>query len=119
MRYILAMLALVAATTSHAQLQHAVIRPPRYLPPEEYDYPYKGILVTTVAKNQNEVRKLCPWTPFAALGCAFRYAGGCLIVLANEDTIRAAGEDPDVVRRHEIGHCNGWPAGHPNARRAD
>jgi hypothetical protein len=21
-----------------------------------------------------------------------------------------------LIRRHELGHCNGWPADHPNAR---
>ena len=24
-----------------------------------------------------------------------------------------------LIRQHEIGHCNGWPSHHPNARRME
>jgi hypothetical protein len=30
--------------------------------------------------------------------------------------VRAAGHDPDIILRHEIGHCNGWGPNHEGAR---
>ena len=118
MKHILfAAIALVAATTANAQTvypAHAVIRPIP-LPPPEYDHPYSGIVVTTVAKSLEHVRELCP-IPNAKYGCAFRYGTGCLIVLAPDADIVAVGWTTELAKRHEIGHCNGWPANHPNAR---
>lgn len=85
------------------------------LPPVEYDHPYTGVLVTTVATTLKGVRDLCPLP--AVYGCAFRmHSGGCLIVLAPDKDIREAGWTTELVRRHEIGHCNGWPSNHPGAR---
>jgi hypothetical protein len=88
------------------------------IPPLEYDRPYTGTLVTTRVGSQAEVRELCPKTPFVALGCAFLWKGqnSCLIVLADDATIRAAGWDPAVVLRHETGHCAGWSPDHEGAR---
>ena len=40
----------------------------------------------------------------------------CTIHIVDDKVIRAAGYEPDVIRRHEIGHCNGWPADHRGAR---
>jgi hypothetical protein len=34
------------------------------------------------------------------------------IVLATDEIIKAAGWTSEIVRRHEFGHCNGWPADH-------
>jgi hypothetical protein len=91
----------------------------QFLPPEEYDHPYEGRLVIQEAKDQDEVRRLCPY-PFAMepLGCSYRIPGIrlCAIVKVSDEQIRAAGHDPDVFMRHEIGHCNSWPAHHPGAR---
>ena len=91
---------------------------PKVLPPEEYSH-YAGLVVTTRARDQEHVRELCPGMTFnlgVALGCSFRYPNGCLIVLAPDDVIRAAGWEPDIVRRHELGHCAGWPMDHRGAR---
>jgi hypothetical protein len=36
--------------------------------------------------------------------------------MASEHDIRAAGLNPEDVKRHEIAHCNGWPSDHPRGR---
>ena len=40
----------------------------------------------------------------------------CAIVKVSDDQIRAAGYDPEVFMRHELGHCNGWGSDHKGAR---
>ena len=61
----------------------------------------------------------CPNTPafgYPRLGCNYRFPSQCVIFLADDKIIRAAGHDPDIVLRHETGHCNGWPANHEGGR---
>jgi hypothetical protein len=88
------------------------------LPPEEFDH-YDGPVAYQLARDQDHVRELCRMT-FSlgvALACAFRYPNGtCLIIKVSDDEIRAAGHDPDIVLRHERGHCAGWGADHRGAR---
>ena len=101
------------------------------LPPVRFDKPpFDGIDVTEqVVKSRAEIRKRCPDFKFergADLACSrilrFYAATGevtavsCTIHIVNDKVIRAAGYEPDNVRRHEIGHCNGWPADHRGAR---
>jgi hypothetical protein len=67
---------------------------------------------------------MCPgskFPPIGALGCAHRHPTGreCLIILAPDADIVAAGQQPWAVRRHEIGHCNGWPADHAGSLPAE
>lgn len=50
------------------------------------------------------------------LACSFRYATQCNIYIASPQVIAGAGFTTEVVKRHEIGHCNGWPATHEGAR---
>lgn len=98
------------ATSAQAQL----------LPPEEFDHPYDGHLMIEHARSEEEVRERCPGGNFPrhALACArvHKYAPMCIIVKVSDDTLRAHGYDPAVVMRHEIAHCNGWPADHKGAR---
>ena len=91
----------------------------RLLPPEEFDHPYKGPVVIQAVRSQAEVREFCPGMNFnlgIALGCSKVIVDTCLIVKVPDSDIRAAGHDPDVFMRHEMGHCNGWPATHRGAR---
>jgi hypothetical protein len=85
----------------------------RYLaelePPEQYDHPYDGPVDESVMPV-SEVRALC-----ASIGAAFGVACAwvteddvCHIVLPNDYQAPVA-----LYRRHEIAHCNGWPADHP------
>jgi hypothetical protein len=92
----------------------------RFLPPEAFDHPFDGRVVIQEAKDYDEVRKLCPGMVFTMepLGCSYRIPAMklCAIVKVSDEQIRAAGLDPDVFMRHEIGHCWGWGADHKGAR---
>jgi hypothetical protein len=93
--------------------------PLRLIPPKQYDRPYKGDLQVTVAKSQQHVRELCPGTKFGwigALGCAHVIGNKCCVIMAPDADITKAGFPPDLIKRHEIAHCNGWPADHKGAR---
>jgi hypothetical protein len=112
MKHVLALTALAAL--SCPALAQAVI------PPEEYDHPFEGPVAVILAKDVETVNKLCN-NPRAVLGCArtletTNYGKICWIVMAADDVIRGMGFTPELVKRHEIGHCNGWPSYHPGGR---
>jgi hypothetical protein len=75
-------------------------------PPAEYDKPFDGEL-REIIKNPDEIEFLCMKS---RLGCSRRQVGEalCLIYLAPDEVIRAYGWTTELVRRHEIAHCNGW-----------
>jgi hypothetical protein len=103
---------LALATQAHAQGL-------RLLPPEEFDRPYDGDVIYEAARDQDHVRALCRGMNFnlgVALGCSRVIMGVCYIIKVPDAEIRAVGHDPDVFMRHEMGHCNGWPAIHRGAR---
>jgi hypothetical protein len=85
----------------------------RYLaqlePPAKYNHPYHGPVEERVMPVA-EVRALCTSVgasgPFVA--CAWVSDGVCHIVLPNDEPAPVS-----TYRRHEIAHCNGWPADHP------
>jgi hypothetical protein len=112
---VLLALALVAASATAAAAEG-----PRVVPPKEFDHPFTmaGKVIVVTARDQNHVRELCPGTKFtgAALGCArLTPTWDCKIVVAADDVIKAAGFPPELVKRHEIAHCNGWHADHRGA----
>jgi hypothetical protein len=108
MRLAVALVAIVAMTCP-ALAQYV-------LPPEEYDHPYKGQTVISWKDSREEVRAVCN-TPFAmGLGCAHLRNDWCIITIARNPVLDAAGFTANVVLRHEIAHCNGWPKDHPNSR---
>jgi hypothetical protein len=86
----------------------------RYLaelePPAKYNHPYAGRVDERVIPVA-EVRTLCTLvgasSPFVA--CAWVSDGVCHIVLPNDERAPVS-----TYRRHEIAHCNGWPANHPH-----
>jgi hypothetical protein len=107
-------LAIVAATPALAQKP----RPEYVAPPVEFDRPFDGLLIMVPARDQNHVRELCPGAVFSmgiALACSRRLTHGCRVVMIPDEQITAVGFPPDLVRRHEIAHCNGWPADHRGA----
>jgi hypothetical protein len=92
----------------------------RVVPPPEFDRPFAGGKVIIVpARDQKHVRELCPTAKFntgVALGCADLTASwDCRVVLAHDSVIIAAGFSPELVKRHEVAHCNGWHADHRGA----
>ena len=79
-------------------------------PPGQYNHPYAGRVDERVMPVA-EVRALC--RPVGAsgrfVGCAWVSNGICHIILPNDEPAPVA-----TYRRHEIAHCNGWPASHPH-----
>ena len=83
----------------------------RLEPPARYDHPYKGHVVERVVPAA-EVPSLC--VPMGAdlfgAACSLLQSNGtCYVVLPNDKE----GVPVAHFRRHEIAHCNGWPANHP------
>ena len=112
-------LALMALTTT-ADAQTALTpKTLAVLPPLEYDHPYEGRLTVT-GGDKDLMGQLCPKTAFpVTLGCARRYNDSCSIVIATDEIIKAVGWTTEIVLRDEIGHCNGWPPSHVDARIVD
>jgi hypothetical protein len=79
---------------------------PQLIPPKRFDHRFQGKLVEHPG-NLHEVQMWCATMygepfPFMVEGCALPMGTRCEIAYTRER-----------VRRHEIGHCNGWPAHHP------
>jgi hypothetical protein len=78
-------------------------------PPEQYNHPYNRQVEERVVPVA-EARTLCMSMGADLLGvaCSWQSNGICYIVLPNDEYAPVA-----TFRRHEIAHCNGWPANHP------
>jgi hypothetical protein len=96
----------LATGTAHAERYTPT--PTNYLPPAEYDKPFVGELREFIAKDLDELAGICP--EIGAIGCAAGQSDPpiCVIWLAPDEIIRKFGLTTEIVRRHEIGHCNGW-----------
>ena len=77
-------------------------------PPAQYNHAYDGPVVERVLPVA-EVRALCMSQGASPRGvaCAWVSYGTCYIVLPNDEHAPVS-----TYRRHEIAHCNGWPANH-------
>ena len=88
------------------------------LPPVEDDKPFMGKL-KTIRGDAYLMRTLCPKTSYdPTLACSYAKHDGteCIVILADDGIIYDAGWTPQIIWRHERGHCNGWPGNHPNSR---
>jgi hypothetical protein len=115
MKYLTAAAALLAFTPAHAD-------PPspwatQLVPPAQYDKPFPGPVNETRAVDMEDMARLCNRTPNGgkALGCSWHlfntFTGEprvCYIYIAPDWYLAKFGLDASQVRRHEIGHCNGW-----------
>jgi hypothetical protein len=90
------------------------------IPPEEYDHAFNGEVKIWREASQEVIKSKCPASIFPYhLGCGGKRANGeCHILMADDATIKHYGWTPEIVLRHEVGHCNGWPVNHPGARAA-
>jgi hypothetical protein len=94
------------------------------LPPLEYDRPYSGTL-TIERGDKDFMEKNCPKSPLFVIpvACAYFPNGPsvpqCHIIIANDDILKQMQRPYNLVLRHEVGHCNGWPKDHVGARPAD
>ena len=101
----------IAATAATAQAE--------WNPPPRYDTPYAGDL-HTMPRPPAMVAAACAglfaWADLdiqvsmEQRGCAVYNGRECWVIHIDRD---AYGTTPEAVLRHEIGHCNGWPANHP------
>lgn len=91
---------------------------PTWNPPARFDHPYHGKL-TVYRLPQPEVARRCkmlgvPGAYSNQRGCSFYFGTpgtACTIIVIKEPYQE---QTPLAVIRHEIGHCNGWPADHPD-----
>jgi hypothetical protein len=88
-------------------------------PPSEYNHSYDGLVEERVLPVA-EVRVVCDSlgashssadasTPGGTAACAWVNDDTCFIILPDDELAPV-----DTYRRHEIAHCNGWPADHPH-----
>jgi len=87
-------------------------------PPLHYNHPYDGLVEERVLPVA-EARVVC--TSLGAshssadasapggVACAWVSDDICFIILPDDEVAPV-----DTYRRHEIAHCNGWPADHPH-----
>lgn len=81
-------------------------------PPAQYDHPYRGPVMEQ-RLSRWDIAKLCHGpTP----ACAWVKDGVCHVVLPSDETDARL---LTLMRRHEIGHCNGWPSDHRGGRQVE
>jgi hypothetical protein len=89
------------------------------LPSPEYDFYYPGGFVVFTVPTHSELVRMCGQKHEPFPSCSGKDAKGtCVILALPRDEISALGYSYDAVKRHEFGHCNGWPADHPGMRAA-
>jgi hypothetical protein len=90
-----------------------------FLPPLAYDFPYTGKL-TVRRVGPDQMRLVCPLPKpgRVTIGCAHIGKGECEVIIADNTTLEFLGWNYQLVLRHELGHCEGWPADHPGAEMA-
>jgi len=116
MRTVLAALVLLGWSSAFAG-----VNDPTWKPPRRFDHAFAGKL-TIKRLPQREVERACRALfvkhkiPVGSVtswrGCSLPVSKrSCTIIVVNKTFMRAT---PAAVIRHEVGHCNGWPANHPN-----
>ena len=90
------------------------------LPPWEYDYYPDGGFVVFNANNRSDLVRMCGEHDSLPSCYAGKGPGPngrkCVIFMLPRDEIEALGYNYDALKRHEFGHCNGWPKSHIGAR---
>jgi hypothetical protein len=101
--------------TAHAGDREAMLNQifPTLIPPAEYDHPFQGVVMIT-RLDRAALIKRCVLPN--AWGCAHHNGPSCEVTIGIDEMlvtttgIRVPWQD---IYRHEIAHCNGWPAHHP------
>jgi hypothetical protein len=93
-------------------------------PPAEYYKPYWGTLIIRrlpqkqvaeeCAAIKKQLGKYSGKITECQRGCAYWQdrSVSCTIIMIDKPFL---GTHPEAVYRHEIAHCNGWPADHPGS----
>lgn len=87
------------------------------VPPAQFDRPYAGRL-TTVVLPSVEVHKACRGPERARgriMACAMLDGDHCIIIIPMAAGGLLTEAQQARLVRHEVGHCNGWLAGHAGA----
>lgn len=101
-KYLVCLLALLSASPSSARPDIVG----GLLPPRQFDHPFKGRLVIVPAQMESFI---LGWTYGQTAE-----SGICTVYI----NWNLKGKDRDLIIRHEVGHCNGWPGNHyPHGRR--
>ena len=84
-------------------------------PPAIYDHVYHGKLVERRG-TPAQVEHFCHTqqgivSPYRALGCAIHRGKSCTIMITQVGG-KVTAQVQSQIRRHEMAHCNGWPADH-------
>jgi hypothetical protein len=85
---------------------------PTWDPPARYQGEYLGTLVEK-SLPQPEVQRLCSYLGVVSphtRGCVQRVGKTCILIRVST---QYGASLPEAVRRHEMGHCLGWPSDHP------
>lgn len=110
--------------------QDGPLKPParfrdRYIePPELFTSPYAGKLKILRDQPKSTLKAVCPRDSLGLIpvACAswapISEPPRCTIWLAPDEVVRARGWPITLVLRHELAHCNGWPANHLGAKLA-
>jgi hypothetical protein len=105
------------------QLLEAQAKKQLLLPPKKYDdMVYREMLTVTVLPTMIATRKTCvhlglvqiPGSP--TLACSAIRNDRCDVFIVDNKFLKALALDRDVIFRHEVAHCLGWPADHRGAR---
>jgi hypothetical protein len=80
-------------------------------PPPKYVHPYHGPVIERVLPLA-EARRACARMGTHADACSWVKRGTCHLVIPLGGPV----SDLGAYRRHEMAHCNGWPASHPGGR---
>jgi hypothetical protein len=81
-------------------------------PPARYTGEYQGGTLIELGISPESVREFCaPDLAYAVFGCSLSNPDGSCTIVYIDRTVN--GVTPMAVRRHELGHCNGWPSNHP------
>lgn len=87
---------------------------PTWNPPARFDHAFAG-QVTIHRLPQMTIVDVCAnligKRSFIQHGCSRLEGNLCTVWIVNKTYMDAT---PEAVLRHEIGHCNGWPASHPD-----
>jgi len=75
-------------------------------PPPEYVHPFAGTVIER-RMSKLEARALCALHGMWAPACSWFTERECIIVIPQ------GWADSAAIKRHELAHCNGWPASHP------
>lgn len=115
---VLALTSAVSAEDLYAQ-SHRLFGPGQQLgaghvePPARYMHEYKGNL-TVYTVSEGEAHRVCSQLFGESPTTFYPNMRGCANGDAQQCTVVVTANKPHVFR-HEVAHCNGWPADHPNA----